>query len=228
MQAQPDFASTAALLGEPAPALMLAELMDGCALIASELAARAGVSPPTGSSHLAKLVAGGLLAVEAQGRHRYYQLAEHQVDLVLEALGTLSPPGPPRSAFAREVFVGLRQARMCYDHVAGKLGVALVDTLLRQGTLVDTGLAFDTTPYGEVRLAAFGVDISAARRSRRAFARRCLDGTEHRPHLAGALGAHLTARLIELRWLERLPGERMLLVSTRGRRGFADELDVSV
>jgi DNA-binding transcriptional ArsR family regulator len=207
---------------------MLAELMDGRALTASELAGRAEVSPPTASAHLAKLVGGGLLAVKAQGRHRYYRLAGHQVGLVLVAIGTLAPPKPPRSAFAREVFVGLRHARMCYDHLAGKLGVALVDTLLRQGTLVYTGLAFDTAPGGEARLAAFGVDVSAARRSRRAFARRCLDWTERQPHLAGALGAHLTARLIELRWLERLPDERRLVVSARGRCGFVDELGVSI
>ena len=224
INAQPNIAPTARLIGEPTRAAILTALLDGRALTATELAARAGVTPPTASAHLAKLVAGGLLALEVQGRHRYFRLANGEVASALEALGGLSRPAlgewPPEAALPS----GIRFARTCYDHLAGWLGVALRDALLAQGVLREVGAEHVVTPDGARWFAAFGVDLGLVRGRRRPFALRCLDWTERRPHLAGALGAAILVHLIERGWLARQPGERTLTLTPAGGDGFAREL----
>jgi DNA-binding transcriptional ArsR family regulator len=222
--AQPNMVPTAGLIGEPTRAAILLALLDGRARTATELASRAGVAPPTASAHLAKLVAGGLLALEAQGRHRYFRLAGGEVARVLEALGGLSRPTSPERAAPTALPAGIAFARTCYDHLAGWLGVALRDALLAQEILREAGAEHRVTPHGATWFAAFGVDLRAVRRGRRPFALRCLDWTERRPHLAGALGAALLTHLIERGWLARQPGERTLTLTPAGRESFAREL----
>lgn len=229
METNPRIGSVAALIGEPARAAILVSLWDGRALSAGELAARAEVSTATASAHLAKLVAGGLLAVEARGRHRFYRLAGGAVAEAMEALAVLAPPGERIAApdpFEREALAELRFARTCYDHLAGWLGVAIAEAMLARRFLIEAGDGFAPTASGEAWLAALGVDVAAARRARRAFARGCLDWSERRPHLAGALGAALAVRLFALGWVERVAGERTVRLTGTGRGALRRELGV--
>ena len=190
---------------------------------AGELSQLAGVSPATASAHLARLLDGGLVAVTRQGRHRYYRLAGHEVATVIEALAQISPVRPVRSLRQSRETAALAQARTCYDHLAGRAGVELLDALLRTGVLNGNGggagVAYTVTAHGAEKLAGFGVDVAQVRQSRRRFAGACLDWTQRRPHLNGALGAAVTGRLLELGWIERGPS-RAVKVTGPGRDGL--------
>ncbi len=220
----------ARLIGDPARAAMLDALMSGEALASGELARAAGVGYATASEHLSRLRAGGLVEVVAAGRHRYYRLASPAVAHALEALSLL---GTGRRAVtslraARED-EAMRLARACYDHLAGRLGVAVHDALLRTGALAAGGDGYLLTEPGERLMTGLGVATERARSARRQFARPCLDYTQRRPHLAGALGAALCSRLVELGWLaRRVPGQRAMRITDAGRAGLAEALDVSV
>jgi DNA-binding transcriptional ArsR family regulator len=224
MTAFPDLAPIGSLLGEPTRAAMLAELMDGRALTAGELAARSGVAAPTASAHLARLVDGGLLVAVRQGRHRYYRLAGPEVAAALETLAALTPTPAPADPFGREVLSGLRFARTCYGHLAGRLGVALRDRLLERDLIVREGIEHVVTPAGDAWFAGVGVDLAAVRRARRSFARACLDWSERRPHLAGALGDSLLAAFVERAWIRRQTGERAVELTEAGAAGLAASL----
>jgi DNA-binding transcriptional ArsR family regulator len=221
-----DIAPTAALLADRARAVMLTVLLDGRPLSAGELARTAGVSAATASSHLGKLLDGGLVNVVRQGRHRYYRLTGAEVAVVIEALSVISPPVEVRSLRQSRQAEALAHARTCYDHLAGRAGAALFEAMLARGlietTIETTGDTYDLTDKGEERLDSIGVDVKAAKASRRRFAGHCLDWTERRPHLNGALGAAVTARLIELGWFERGPSRRALVLSEKGRAGLAN------
>src|SRR5262245_26933063 len=177
---EPDLARVAAAIGEPARAAMLSALMGGEPLTAGELARRANVAPATASAHLTRLLESGLLARRAAGRERYYSLAGRDVAAALEALARVSPRTPQ----ANGADGAFRFARTCYDHLAGKLGVLLTDTLLEQGIVRGAGL--ELTAHGEEWLVAFGVDVGALSQARRTLTRPCLDWSERRHHLAGA------------------------------------------
>jgi DNA-binding transcriptional ArsR family regulator len=215
-----DITGTAALLADPARAAMLDALLDGRALSAGELARRARVSAPTASAHLRRLLDGGLLAVAAQGRHRYYRLAGPAVAEAIEVLGVLAPRRPVRSLRQAQQAQALRFARTCYDHLAGAVGVALADALWHAALQPVGDRDYDLTAHGEQLLGDFGVDVADVRRQRRAFARRCLDGTERSPHLSGALGAALLVRLLDLGWLTRGRVPRGLVLTDAGHDGF--------
>jgi DNA-binding transcriptional ArsR family regulator len=219
-----DIAPVAALLADRARAAMLSALLDGRPLSAGELARTAGVSPATASSHLGRLLAGELVTVVKQGRHRYYRLSGAEVASVIEALSLISPVVPVRSLRQSRQAAALGLARTCYDHLAGRAGVALFDAMLAQGLLEEEvgGGAYEVTDKGEERLAGIGVDVAGARASRRRFAGHCLDWTERRPHLNGVLGAAVTARLIELGWFERGASRRSLVLTDVGHAGLAD------
>jgi DNA-binding transcriptional ArsR family regulator len=223
MQPSPDLASIGALVGDQSRAVILAELLDGRALTATELAARAGVAAPTASEHLAKLVAGKLLAVEVQGRHRYYRIASAEIADVLEALGTLAPRAARRAHGQGEGdgIEGMRFARSCYDHLAGRLAVRVRQALLDRGLLVEDGAEHRLTPAGEAVFTSFGVDLQAARQGRRSFARACLDWSERRPHISGSFGAALLGQLLDRGWLLRCVGSRELELTAQGRQGLA-------
>jgi DNA-binding transcriptional ArsR family regulator len=218
-----DVAAVAGLLADPARARMLDTLLSGHALPAGELARHAGVTPQTASAHLRRLLQGGLLAVEAQGRHRYYRLAGPAVAEAVEALALIAPPLPVRSLRQSQRAEALRFARTCYDHLAGVVGVAVADALLRAGALRPAaGRDYQVTPQGERLLGGLGVDVAELRRRRRAFARGCLDWTERTPHLSGALGAALLERLLGLGWLARGRVPRGLVLTDAGRDGLAE------
>jgi DNA-binding transcriptional ArsR family regulator len=215
-------ASTAFLIAEPARAAMLAALIDGHARPAGELAYAAGITAQTASAHLAKLLDGGLLTVQAQGRHRYYRLAGAEVAATLEQLGGLAPPGPirqrPLGREARE----LRFARTCYDHLAGWLGVAVTQGLLARGYLLaDAERHFAMTPAGAAWFAALGVAATPA-----PAARACVDWTERTHHLGGPLGVRLAACLSERGWLRRGSRSRSVQVTPAGIAGLRQELGV--
>jgi DNA-binding transcriptional ArsR family regulator len=220
MEHDVDLAPVAQLIGEPTRATMLGALCTSTALPATELARLAGVSPATASVHLAKLVAGGLLAVEPNGRHRYFRLAGPAVARALEALALLAPAKPVRSLRDAAAGTALRAARTCYDHLAGRLGVTLAESLERRGVLRLEAGAFVPTTRGERELADLGLDLDGLKQRRRAFARACLDWSERRYHLAGALGAALTDRFFELGWIERRDGTRAVALTASG----SDEL----
>src|SRR6266540_1660112 len=217
-------AGIGALVGDPGRASMLAALLDGRALTAMELAAHAGVTPQTASAHLAKLVAAGLVVMQRQGRHRYHSLASSEVAGVLESMTGLAASlggangGRPVRVGPRDAAV--RAARTCYDHLAGRLAVGLADAMSSRGYLEigpDGGLV---TRNGVAFLLDFGIDLAAAAPSRRALCRTCLDWSERRLHLAGALGAAIQRRCFALHWVRRLEGTRALAVTTSGESGF--------
>jgi DNA-binding transcriptional ArsR family regulator len=227
MSADLDLAAVAALIADPSRAAMLAALMGGEARTAGDLAATAGVAASTGSEHLARLEAGGLVRSRRAGRRREVELASAEVARALEALGAIAPPR--RTATLREWRHGeaLRAARSCYDHLAGVAGVALADALVARRLLAPGEDGFAVTPAGERRLAEFGIDVGAALHARRATARACLDWSERRPHLGGALGAALLAELLRRRWVTRAGQPRVLTVTPAGRAGLADAFGVS-
>jgi DNA-binding transcriptional ArsR family regulator len=284
MSARPEFIArdvdvvpAASLIAEPTRAAMITALLDDRPLAAGELARLAGVSPATASAHLARLLNGGLVTMIKQGRHRYYHLAGPEVAAAMEALAHLSSANPVQVRSLRESrdAAALAEARTCYDHLAGRAGVALLEALLAQGTLAPspgggqlaacgpndgahpengatanggptgngspdsahTGYegrhvraapqapirpeAFEVTADGMATLTSFGLNIGALEKTRRRFAGACLDWTERKPHLNGALGAAMTARLLGLGWIERGTRRRAVRVTPAGREGLA-------
>jgi DNA-binding transcriptional ArsR family regulator len=215
-------AATAALLGDPARANILAALLDGRALTAKELAYAAHVTPQTASGHLAKLSEGGLLAAEKQGRHRYYRLASPLVGQMLEGVMAVAGPELPRSGTWRGG-EALRMARTCYDHLAGRLGVALTDALLERGHVALGSDGGEVTEAGQQFLGTFGASPAPGRR---VFCRPCLDWSERRPHLAGRLGAALASRCFELGWVAKQRDTRALVIPDVGWQGFRDTFGI--
>jgi DNA-binding transcriptional ArsR family regulator len=226
------FAEVAALAGDPARAGMLHALMAGRALTASELARVAGITPQTASGHLARLATAGLLCVEKQGRHRYHRLASPDVARMIESIMQVASgleamrPAPvtgPRDA-------ALRTARTCYDHLAGRLGVAIADGLVADGHVElasDAGLVTDT---GVTLLGRIGIDVAAlsAGRGKRArvLCRPCLDWSERRPHLAGAVGAALCTHSFGEGWIRRVDGTRAVTVTRKGQHALRETFGV--
>ena len=196
----------AAMLADPSRAAMVLALMDGRSRSAKKLALDAGVTAQTASAHLRKLVNAKLLVAKAEGRNKYFSLASAEVAQAVEALSEINIRQVP--AAARE----LRFARCCYDHLAGRLGVALTERLLRPGNTV---------------LGDLGIDLAALESSRRPLVRCCTDWTERRPHVAGALGAALLSRYRNERWLATVPESRKLIVTPAGRSAFARFFDLA-
>lgn len=225
MIADADIAAPAALMGDATRATFLIALSQGQSLPASELARRARVTPSTASIQLAKLVEGGLLTVERNGRHRYYGLTDPDVAAAIESLAVIAPRRPASSLKQARIGSELQAARTCYDHLAGALGVALFDALQRQRLLT---AELEPTKRGAKRFRELGVDLDELAARRRPFAKRCLDWTERRHHLAGSLGAELATRCFELGWIERLPSSRAVLVTAKGRNALARELAIDL
>lgn len=217
-----DLSLPAALIGDPARAVMLARLLEGGARTAGELAREARISPQTASSHLSQLLKGGLVAVASQGRHRYYRLAGKKVAEALESLSLLSSARP----WTARTPADLRFARSCYDHLAGWLGVAITSALEAHGHLVGGADAWELTAKGEAYFERLGVDFDRARSGTRIFTRRCLDWSERKDHLAGALGAAHLRALLEQKWLARESESRRLRLTVRGQAALERELDL--
>jgi DNA-binding transcriptional ArsR family regulator len=217
MKDGPNIVGIAALIGDHARAEVLTALMADRALTATELAAVAGVTKQTISAHLAQLLDAGLLAAERQGRHRYFRLADRDVAQLLESLmGVAFRTGALRHRLSpREP--ALRQARVCYDHLAGELGVAIHERLLARRALVPESDGLVLTAHGHRLLRQVGIDTAALALQRRKFCQACLDWSERRHHLAGAVGAALLARMIDLGWIRRGKGSRVVVVAAHGR-----------
>ncbi len=226
MKDSPYIAESAALIGDPARAGMLSALMDGRARTATELSQIAGVTAQTASGHLAKLRDGKLVAVESQGRHRYYRLASKKVAEALEALMGLSRDGAPRHRPPGPRDAQMRFARTCYDHLAGRLGVAVADRFMELGYLTESGKDFSVTKKGGIAFSRFGLDIAGLKRRKRLFARRCLDWSERRGHLGGALGAAFLQKCEDAGWIKRLQDTRAVSLTPAGARAFANEFDL--
>jgi DNA-binding transcriptional ArsR family regulator len=218
-------ADLAAIANRPRAA-MLDRLLDGAAHPAGDLARDAGVAPSTASAHLAELMDGGLVAVERVGRQRRYRLVGSDVAEVLEALASIAPALPSTSLRQVTAADQLREARTCYDHLAGRVGVAVTEALVRRRSLTTNDGVFSLTERGSRLLGELGVDVASARRRRRAFAPGCLDWTERRLHLAGALGAVITERFFDLGWIRRRPGGRSVSVTPSGEAELRAHLGV--
>jgi DNA-binding transcriptional ArsR family regulator len=223
MKSGPDIAMVAALVGDPARANMLTALLSGKALTASELAQEAGVTPQTASSHLSKLEAGGLIEPEKQGRHRYYRLVDPDVADVLEGLAGLAARTGHMRVRTGPKEPALRRARICYDHLAGDLGVQMLDSMTKQKLVRHRKQEITLTTEGE-RFLEKQLQISPAMLThpRRPVCKACLDWSERRHHLAGTLGAALMQRFTELRWAARdtTPGSRVVNFSRNGEKHF--------
>ena len=218
------FAEIAALAGDPARAGMLHALMDGRALTASELARVAGIAPQTASGHLTRMIAADLLSVEKQGRHRYHRLASPAVAQMMESIMRVASRSEPKRLATGPRDAGLRAARTCYDHLAGRLGVALADALVASGHAELASDAGMLTPRGTRFLARLGIDIDAlGQSSRRVLCRPCLDWSERRPHLAGAVGAALCTHSFSQNWIRRVEGTRAVAITPKGQRVFRED-----
>lgn len=215
-----NIAAVAELIGDPSRAAMLNALMGKQALPAGELASSAGISPQTASTHLAKLIDGGLLTLTSQGRHRYYALASADVAHALEALAVIAPPAKVRSLRESLVTEQLHFARTCYDHLAGKLGVALTRALQDSGMLhrEEQERRYHITARGAHFFNELGLDLEKLQRQRRAFALACLDWSERRYHLAGALGAALAEHFFQLAWIEKRASSRAVQLTEAGQQ----------
>ncbi len=221
MKDGPEIAMISALFGDPARANMLTALMSGQALAASELAREGGVTSQTTSGHLARLLDAGLLTVERQGRHRYYRLAGPEVATALEALMTLANQSVGRRTRCGPKDPDLRRARVCYDHLAGERGVVLFGRLCDQKMITLLRGHIDVTSVGETHFANFGIDIGRLRSQKRPLCRSCLDWSERTSHLAGAVGAALLNRIVELGWAGRVPETRIVRFTSTGDAAFS-------
>jgi DNA-binding transcriptional ArsR family regulator len=223
MSASPGIAQVAALIGDRARATMLTTLMAGQSLTATELARVACVTKQTASAHLSKLVAANLIAMESSGRHRYFRLAHADVGAVIEGLMGVAPrvvgagvePGPPD--------VALRKARTCYDHLAGELGVFVLESLSQRKLVRAGDRELRVTQAGADFFAGLGIDLDALQTTRRALCLTCLDWSVRRHHLAGALGAAILDRCFSLRWATRKRGTRVVYFSALGERALRRE-----
>lgn len=220
MKVGPDIALVASLLGEPARANMLTALMGGQALTAGELAREAGITAQTASSHLAKLAQGGLVVPRRQGRHAYFALSGADLAGVLEGLMGLAARAGHHRARPGPAEPALRRARVCYDHLAGELGVAMLDGLVARRLIAGEDDRLLLTEAGEAFAGRFGIDVGRLRGSRRPLCRSCLDWSVRRGHLAGALGAALLERIYGLGWASRAGDTRVIAFTPAGEAAF--------
>ncbi len=220
MKTNSNVAIIASLVSESSRAAILTVLLDGRFHAAGELAYIVGIKPQTASFHLAKMVDANVVAVEKQGRHRYYGIQNQEVAQVMESLLSIAPPIEIKSLKQASDDKALRLARTCYDHLAGSLGVQLTDTFIRIGVLREENKQFTVTEKGKEFFTNFKIDLENIKKKRRSFSHKCLDWSERRHHLAGALGNALLEKLLELNWVQRLPKTRAIKITSEGKIGF--------
>lgn len=228
MSSPAEMAAAAALVGDPARAAMLWALMDGRALSAGELACAAGVTPQTASGHLAQLAEAGFIVVNPAGRRRYHQLASPMVARLIESLMAFTTPKRRLQLTVGPRQAALRRARTCYDHLAGEVAVGIADRMQARGQLEISHDGAALTPEGEGFLRSLGLDLDASRAARRVFCRPCLDWSERRLHLAGAVGAALCTLSLERGWFRRAASGRALEITPRGVSVLRETFDVSL
>ncbi|AHM64202.1 MULTISPECIES: ArsR/SmtB family transcription factor [Paenibacillus] len=228
MSTQSNVAMIASLVSEPSRAAILTALLDGRFHTASELAHMAGIKPQTASFHLAKMTEAQVITVEKQGRHRYYGIQDPEVAQVMESLLSIAPPVPIKSFKQASENEAIRLARTCYDHVAGHLGVQIMSFFMQKGILSEDQDGLHITQQGEIFFADFQINLKNTRQKRRSFSHKCLDWSERRHHLAGALGSALLDRLFELHWVEHLPTTRAIRITAEGKRGFKEVFSIEI
>ena len=226
MIAGPLIAEIAGLVGEPARASMLSALLDGRALTATELAYAARVTAQTASTHLAKLTDAGLITQIKDGRYRYFRLASPKVAQMIDGIMAVALENRPRFRPLSRLARQLGSARICYDHLAGRLSVDLADFFIEHEYVVFGDEAAEVTEEGGRFLTGFGIDLCAVGAKRRHFCRSCLDWTERRPHIGGAIGAALANRCFDLGWAERVKDSRAVIVTASGKRGFLETFGI--
>lgn len=223
---EPDIAAVAALIGEPTRALILSALLGGVALPASELAARAHITPQTASAHLSKLLNGNLISVKTVGRHRYYSLKGEDIARILESLQVVATPSRNMPKRKQKIAPELQHARTCYDHLAGKLGVSLTDALIAKGFLCEVEQNYELTSKGVELADRWGIQVELVKKQRRKFAYACLDWSEQRFHIAGALGAAIATTFLDKGWVKRMPDSRALAITFSGADMLQQQFDV--
>jgi DNA-binding transcriptional ArsR family regulator len=222
------FKQIATLIGDPTRATIMWTLLEGKAFTATELAITVTTSPQNISMHLTKLVQANLLVVESQGRHKYYRFARKEIAYAIEAMISLVPPSISIQSTKTEKISGIKHCRTCYDHLAGKVGVALTDSLLQQQLLVDTSGGFEISSEGEKWFTEFGIPLTALKQQKRSFLRPCLDWSERRPHIAGSFATALLDKMLLEDWLRKTKDSRALIVTAKGKKEFQSRLGIAI
>lgn len=222
------FVKTAALIGDPTRAVIMWTLLDGRAFTATELAIVANTSPQNISMHLTKLLDGDLLSVEKQGRHKYYRFSNKEVAYAVEAMANLIPKPEITSKKETENYPPIKYCRTCYDHLAGKIGVALTDSLLEQKIILNKNDTFQISAEGEKWFSDFGIDIEEAQKQKRIFLKPCLDWSERRNHLAGSVGAMLLNKMITEDWLRKTKNSRAIIITGKGEKELLKHFKIVV
>jgi DNA-binding transcriptional ArsR family regulator len=222
------FKQIAGLIGDSVRASIMWTLMEGKALTATELAINAGTSPQNISMHLAKLLQADLLSVEKQGRHRYYRFSRNEIAYAIEAMANLIPHSAERKNLRPENLTAIKYCRTCYDHLAGKIGVAITDRLVRQDILVIRNDIFEISGDGEKWFSELGIQVDELKLQRRSLIRPCLDWSERRHHIAGSLAAALLAFMISADWIRRTKNSRAVFITGIGQKKIYQYLKLSV
>lgn len=212
------FVKTASLIGDPTRASILWTLLDGRAFTATELAVIANTSPQNMSMHLGKLLDASLLSVEKQGRHKYYKFLNKEVAYAVEAIANLVPKPDIAAKNKTEKYAPIKHCRTCYDHLAGKIGVALADSLLEQKIIIENNNVFEISPEGEKWFSAFGINLEEAQKQKRIFLKPCLDWSERRNHIAGSIGTLLLNKMINEDWLRKTKNSRAVTITGKGEK----------
>ncbi|CAM2846135.1 winged helix-turn-helix domain-containing protein [Paenibacillus sediminis] len=228
MNVNSNVAMVAALVSEASRAAILTALLDGRFHPASELAHMAGITPQTASFHLNKMVDANIVTVQKQGRHRYYGIRNQEIAQVLESLLSIAPPAQIKSLRQSSEDKAIRLARTCYDHLAGNLGVQLTESLITMGVLYEDENEFRVTHQGKEFFTSFQINLQEVKRRRRSLSHKCLDWTERRHHLAGALGNAILEKLFELKWIERLSNTRAIKITPNGKKGLKEIFSIDV
>jgi DNA-binding transcriptional ArsR family regulator len=214
------FIKAAALIGDPTRASIMWTLLDGRAFTATELAISANTSPQNISMHLGKLLEANLLCVEKQGRHKYYRFSNKEVAYVVEAMANLIPKPEIASKNKTENYPPIKYCRTCYDHLAGKIGVALTDSLLEQKIIIENNNTFEISSEGEKWFSDFGINIKDAQKQKRIFLKPCLDWSERRNHIAGSIGTLLLNKMLNEDWIRRTANSRAIVITGKGEKEF--------
>jgi DNA-binding transcriptional ArsR family regulator len=224
----PNISFVASLISDPSRGVILTKLMDGRMHTASELANTAKITPQTASYHLTKMIEGNMIKVKNQGRHRYFGLANQDIAELLESFFSFSPVQKVSSLREFSEKEAIKSARTCYDHLAGYAGVAITNGLLKEGYLMEQNGVFETSNKGNVFFSSLGIDISFEKAKRRSFAKCCLDWTERRHHLGGALGNALLTRMFDSNWIKRIHHSRAVTFTPLGKKEIKEIFNVQL
>lgn len=223
-----EFTKIAALIGDPTRATILWTLLDGRAFTATELAIAANTSPQNISMHLNKLLQAGLLSADHRGRHRYYGYSRKEIAYAIEAMTSLIPQGNPASQREKTILSPVKYCRTCYDHLAGKVGVAVTDRMLQQKIITDQRGVFIVSNKGEKWFGGLGIDMDNLRQQRRSFLRPCLDWSERQYHMAGSLAAALLDTMLAGDWIRKTKNSRAIVITAKGEKKLYEHLKLEI